>query len=113
MKKIFSIILILVLPISLWGQVSELNRELGYAIANNDLNMVRNLVSQGADINAKAKYGNSALLLAVTVSKNLDVVKFLVEKGADVNATDKYGITALGYAHHSAVVSCLRSKGAK
>lgn len=47
-----------------------------------------------ADVNAKNKYGNTALMDAVFIG-GLEVVKYLIKRGADVNAKDKYGDTEL------------------
>jgi hypothetical protein len=59
---------------------------------------VRLLVERGADVNAKDKYGSTALYQADKGGHEA-VVRLLVERGADVNAKDEWGSTAL---HHAA-----------
>nr|MBO6295302.1 ankyrin repeat domain-containing protein [Schwartzia sp. (in: firmicutes)] len=53
--------------------------------------VARLLIEAGVDVNAKNKYGCTALMLA----SNPGAVKVLIDKGADVNAKDNDGRTAL------------------
>jgi len=46
--------------------------------------VVKHLVSQGLDVNAKARDGSTPLLAAIT-KQNVDVVEFLASNGADLN----------------------------
>jgi hypothetical protein len=55
---------------------------------------VRALVEKGADVNAKNKYDDTALIHAAYAG-DTDTVAVLLEKGADVNAKDDMGRTAL------------------
>ena len=57
------------------------------AAKKGDLEQVRDLLDEGADVNAKNGDGLTALMAAAETG-NLDVVKFLIEKGADVNARE-------------------------
>ncbi len=59
-----------------------------------NLEVVKYLVEQGADVNAKDEDGWT-VLHAVDEGGNLEVVKYLVEQGADVNAKGEWGRTAL------------------
>ena len=61
------------------------------------LNIVKNLVEQGADVNVKDYRYKTALHHAVE-AKSLEIVKYLVEHGADVNCKTKRGTTALHFA---------------
>lgn len=79
------------------------------------LDIVKYLISKGANVNAKSdKYGFTALMM--TAGKGyLEVVKYLISKGADINDKDKNGTTALMYASkngHLEVVKYLINKGA-
>ena len=56
--------------------------------------VVELLLQKGADINARANDGNTALKSAA-LEGNAEVVKLLLEKGADINATTQHGNTAL------------------
>lgn len=64
------------------------------ASSEGHLEIVKFLVSKGADLNIKNKYGYTALMKAANEG-HLEVVKFLVKSGADVNIKDKSGDTAL------------------
>ena len=55
---------------------------------------VKGMVKDGADVNAKAYDGRTALMLAAAWG-GTEAVKALVKAGADVNATDEDGLTAL------------------
>ncbi len=65
-------------------------------------------------MNAKNKYGMTALLLAAFYG-HTDAVRVLLDGGADVNAKSKKGMTALSSAQsngHTAVVQLLKKAGA-
>jgi len=62
-----------------------LNRDLHFAITNNDRLALRDLLERGADPNAKEGARRPPLFHAVSES-NLGIVKMLVEAGGDVNA---------------------------
>ncbi|SCZ87032.1 ankyrin repeat domain-containing protein [Nitrosomonas mobilis] len=57
------------------------------------LEIVKALLAKGADVNAKDKYGKTALMLA-TGSRDKKIVQALLEAGAQVKDKDKYGQTA-------------------
>jgi len=69
-----------------------LNEELWKASERGDLKLVKELVSKGADVNAKDANGGSPLFYAAR-NKHLKVVKYLLSKGADANSKDKFGRT--------------------
>jgi ankyrin repeat protein len=64
------------------------------AIRRGDLEAVRRLVGAGLDINARDRYGQTALMIAAHGGRS-DVVTFLVEHGAQLDRTAKYGLSAL------------------
>ena len=70
---------------------------LHYASAAGDLNRVKELVKQGADINVKDNHKRTALHYAALFG-NLELVQWLVKQGADVKAKSIFGETALHYA---------------
>lgn len=98
------------------------------AAINNDTEMILEVLSAGADINAKFNIELSAAprryvtsvrrtaLMAAAVRGHLEVVKLLIEKGADVNAVNSpYRTTALIYAAengHYPIVTHLVEHGA-
>ena len=113
--------LILSLLTSLWcslivvGQTSkqELNDQLYEAVRRGDPAAVTALLDKGADVNAKFRYGATALFKAAERG-NVEVVKILLARGADVSVKDTfYGATALSWAldgGHVEVVSALIDK---
>ncbi len=63
-----------------------------HAVGN--LEMVKLLIANGADVNQKNFRGMTALM-AAAIDGIPSVVRYLLEQGADVNAVDKDGTTAL------------------
>lgn len=64
------------------------------------INVVKLLVSYGADVNATANDGSTPLMLAAANAKQT-VVEWLLKNGAHAEARDKAGKTALDYARAS------------
>lgn len=62
----------------------------------NNIDVVRELLYQGADIDSKIDMGTA--LMAAVVKGNDDIVLFLLEKGANPNLKDANQSTALIYA---------------
>ncbi len=78
------------------------------------VDIVRQLLDKGADVNAKDKDGYTALMEA-SGGGHVDVVNLLLAKGADINAKDKKRWTALmeaSFGGHGDVVELLLAKGA-
>ena len=75
---------------------------------------VKCLVENGADVNAKDEYGDTALIIA-SEQGYLEIVKKLVENGADMNERNLYGRTAFISASHNGhfeIVKYLDENGA-
>jgi outer membrane protein assembly factor BamB/ankyrin repeat protein len=94
----------------------DLNEDLWAAARKGDAQAVKALLAKGAEVNAKTRYGATALSYAADRGY-LEVVKILVEHGADVNVKDTfYGAPALtwaAYNGHAEVVKFLLEKGAE
>jgi ankyrin repeat protein len=87
---------------------------LSYAIENGNREMVRTLLGAGADINARSRDGQTAIM-SLNRTANLDLVRDLLAAGADVNVRDRRGETPLLSAATSssfAVIQELISYGA-
>lgn len=63
----------------------------------NQIEVIRLLISAGADVNAKSNEGWTALIIAAN-SGCIEAIKLLLEAGADANAKDCWGDTALSRA---------------
>ena len=76
---------------------AELNRQLREAATVDDVDTVRKLLGEGADVNGANEFGKTALMRAVEsgASKSAYV---LLSKGASVNARTTAGCTALTFA---------------
>ncbi len=62
-----------------------------------DAVQIRDLLSDGADIDARDEAGRTALLIA-THGNRIDIAKALIEAGADVNAKDRINDSPYLYA---------------
>lgn len=113
-KKVIGILLFVFL-ISSTAYSQNLELDLHRAVMQNDIATVKTLLAQGADVNAKDKYGFTALMSAVA-GEYIDIVEILLAQGADVNARHKKdGSTALIGAvslMHTDVVEILLAQGA-
>ena len=64
------------------------------AVTHGDVEGVRELLTAGVDVDARNRYGQTALMLGARQG-HLKIVEALVEAGADLNVTAKYNLTAL------------------
>src|SRR4026208_1480596 len=91
----------------------ELNDQLFEAVRKGDVAAATAALDHGADVNAKFRYGTTALFKAAERG-NLEVAKLLIDRGADLNVKDTfYGATAMSWAidgKHAAVVRLLLEK---
>ena len=63
-----------------------------------NVEILKFLVDQGADVNAKSEDGRTPLHIAASYNPNVEILKYLVSQGADVNAKGGYDNTPLHYA---------------
>lgn len=109
--------LMIVLPLVTHAQDTKqaLNDQLWEAARNGDAATVQALLDKGADVNAKFRYGTTALFKAAERG-HTEVVKLLLARGADVTVKDTfYGATAMTWAlqnDHVEVVRALLEKSA-
>jgi len=87
------------------------------AVEDDNLEMIIALLDAGAEVDARDKAGETALLMAS--ERQLDVVNLLLARGAKVNAKDKAGWTPLmqasynaPYTGNPAIVEALLDRGA-
>ncbi|MGZ8192504.1 MAG: ankyrin repeat domain-containing protein [Methylobacter sp.] len=64
------------------------------AIKRGDIRLVLDLLEQGANVDARDRYGQTALMLAVHGGYR-EVVETLIAHGANLNITAKFGLSAL------------------
>jgi ankyrin repeat protein len=75
-------------------QTQKYEQSIEMAINSKDLEKVKELIAQGADVNARDSRGNMALHRAIRVrglsdAERLSLVKILISGGADVNVKDR------------------------
>jgi ankyrin repeat protein len=68
---------------------------LHWAALNGRKEIAELLLANKADVNAKNKYGATALLLAASTKGHKEIVEVLLAHGADANVKDKDGATPL------------------
>ncbi len=91
-----------------------MTRDWQEAIARGDIAELAALLADGADIDARDKHGQTAVMLAAAAG-DARVVEFLAVHGADLDHTAKYGLSAVMLAAlrgHAAVVGVLVGAGA-
>lgn len=105
------------LPLTAFAQDAKqpLNDQLYEAVRKGDAAAVKSLLDSGADVNAKFRYGATALFKAAERG-NTEIVKLLLERGADVTVKDTfYNATPMTWAldkGHVEVVQALLDRGA-
>lgn len=96
--------------------VADVSGELWAAAKKGDVEVVKKLIADGADVNAKTPYGVTALLNAAGQG-HIEVVKILLEHKADPNIKDTfYGqspLTAAQGKNRNDIVKALLAAGAK
>jgi cytohesin len=81
------------------------------------LEIIRYLVSKGANVNIQGKDTGppETLLITAVFAGDTETCELLIELGADVNAKTEFGMTALDYAkkmNHQSIVELLIQEGA-
>lgn len=111
------LIMLAAFPVALVAQDAAqqaLNDQLFEAVRKGDAVAVKALLDKGADVNAKFRYGATALFKAAERG-HTEVVKLLLERGADVSVQDTfYKATAMTWAldhGHVEIVRALLEKG--
>jgi len=90
-------------------------KELEMAAFNGAVDELERIIAEGADIDARNKYGMTALMIAVTRG-HTPLVEWLIEHRADLDHTAKYGMSALMLAvvyGHADIVEALTNAGAR
>ena len=70
---------------------------LHYAVSKGELDTVKLLISNDADINAKTNKGSAPLDFAADRGQ-LDIVRLIIDKGANIDCLGSYGLTRLQFA---------------
>lgn len=114
LPKLLLLSLVVVLPLqTATNPKQELNDQLFEAVRKGDVAAVTAALDHGADVNAKFRYGTTALFKAAERGY-ADVAKLLLDRGADVKVKDTfYGATAMTWAldnKHVDVVKLLLQK---
>lgn len=118
LSRIILLSLFIVFPLTICAQADrkQLDEQLWEASRKGDVAAVKTLLDKGADVNAKFRYGTTALFKAAERG-HVEVVKLLLERGADVNVKDTfYGATAMTWAlenKHVEIVRALLEKSAE
>ncbi len=84
------------------------------AIKRGDIQIVLDLLVRGTDVNARDRYGQTALMLAAHAGHS-EVVEILIAHRANLNITAKFGLSALMLAFvagHPEIARLLAKAGA-
>ena len=105
-----------VLLVSAAASAQDANEEFFAAARRGDVAAVKAFLDKGVDVNAKTRYGATALAYACDKG-HVEIVRLLIERGADVNVRDTfYNEVPLGWAlskAHMEIIKLLLDKGAK
>jgi len=119
-RNLVRLIVLLILGLFLGAAVAlgqnpkqELNDQFYEAVRKGDLALVTSLLDKGVDVNAKFRYGATALFKAAERG-HLEIVRLLLARGADVTVKDTfYQATAMTWAidnGHTEIVRLILDK---
>ena len=93
MKKVFLLFLI----VSSGLNSSEIGKVLDERLFSQDIKIVQEAISEGADLNIENSLGNTPLMSSTVLGDRLGIAKLLIEAGANINAQSVFsnGLTAL------------------
>ena len=84
--------------VSMASKRKQLNRALLDAVIMRDITRARELLGQGADVNARDNEHQETPVILAAKFAGAEMVRMLLEAGAEVDARDDWGRTALFYA---------------
>ncbi|MEK6281384.1 MAG: ankyrin repeat domain-containing protein [Acidobacteriota bacterium] len=111
LTRLFLLLFTLATPLAVVAQDAkqELNNQMWEAVRKGDVVAVTAALDKGADVNAKFRYGTTALFKAAERG-HADVVKLLLARGVDVSVKDTfYGTTAMTWALDNDHVEAVRA----
>jgi ankyrin repeat protein len=85
------------------------------AMVHRNVDVIRQLVELGADVNAVTQEGVSVLIQGISETSDLEIIKLIVKAGADVNhldSQDKSAVNIAGTEKHWDIVRYLVENGA-
>jgi ankyrin repeat protein len=111
LRRLLLLLFTALTPVAVVGQNprQELNDQMWEAARKGDAAAVAAALDKGAEVNAKFRYGTTALFKAAERG-NTEVVKLLLARGADVTVKDTfYNTTAMSWALDSKNVEVVRA----
>src|SRR5574339_1026943 len=112
-KVVLFSLLALLVPQTQTNPKQQLNDQLYEAVRKGDVAAVTAALDKGADVNARFRYGTTALFKAAERG-NAEITRILLDRGADVKVKDTfYGATAMSWAidnKHFGVVKLILEK---
>src|SRR5512143_1776071 len=91
-----------------------MNKEWENAVRRGDIDLIRELLDRGQDINARDRHNQTALMLSAHAGHR-EVVELLIDYRANLNVTAKFGLSALMLAviaGHTEIARLLARAGA-
>ncbi len=110
-KPLLLLFALLLIPVATPAQnpKQELNDQFFEAVRKGDVPAVAALLDKGVDVNAKFRYGTTALFKAAERG-HTEVVKLLLARGADVTVKDTfYNTTAMSWALDNKHIEVIRA----